>query len=163
MVGERVDGIALIVVGEEDADEFARASVALEARANRGMTQLRAKIGHHKGNAAIFIVDGVLISNIPGMLIQVLQIAELDACLALRVHLYHIAEQRRLVSRYAGGILLDEAQAALLFSNNQRMREDSGGSGVQPDLRQQRNLDLYFFRNIEEEASTPEGRMQRRI
>src|SRR6266700_5223783 len=56
MVRQGVDRETLIVIGEENADQFAHAAIALESCPDGLMCDFATKVCHHKGDAAIFII-----------------------------------------------------------------------------------------------------------
>ena len=77
VVGERVDGETLVVVGEEDSHQFGGAAIASEPRANAAERHLAAKLGHDKSDAAIALMHRVFVCDIPDVLSKILQVAKL--------------------------------------------------------------------------------------
>src|SRR4051794_30654275 len=151
------------MVGEEDAHQFSDAAIATEGRANVCEIHPAAKIGQHPGRAAIFFVDGIFVGNVPYIQAQVLHVAELNASRVLRVHFNDVIQEGWSLVIEGRVVLVHEAYAALIFCNDQRMREGGRSGRVNPDLCQDRLLDLYAFRDVEENAATPECRVQGRV
>src|SRR5579885_2581342 len=56
VIGERVDGETLIMVGEEDAYQLGGAAIASESRADAAKRYLAAQLGHDKGYAAVILM-----------------------------------------------------------------------------------------------------------
>ncbi len=93
MVRERVERVALIVVGKEDTHQFTHAAITGQANTSIGKHYPAAEVSQHPGSAAILFMDGILIRNVPDVKPEVLQIAEFDMCRVLDVHLDHTIQQ----------------------------------------------------------------------
>ena len=138
----------LIVISEEHTDQFSGAAIAAHSRADVGESYLAAEIGHDPGDAGVFRVDGVLIGDVPDVLAKVLHVAKLDAGLVLRVDLNDIVQERGALILEGRVVFGNEANAALLFSNDKDMRKGGRGRRVDPDLRENWLLDLYTLGDV---------------
>ena len=78
MIREGMDGVALILISKEKADQFCCTSIAVQTCTNRFKIDLAAQIGDHKGHATIIFMDRVLVGNVPYIAAKILQIAKLN-------------------------------------------------------------------------------------
>ena len=108
MVGQRIDGETLVMVGKEDADKFARATIALESRANIGDIHLATQFGKHKGDTGILSENRVFVGDVPDVLPKLLQVAELNTCRVLCIYFDNIIEQGSLFAFDTRTVFRDE-------------------------------------------------------
>ena len=145
------------MVREEYTDQFGNAAITAHGRANVRKRHLTAKISHHPGNAGVLLVNSVLVGDVPDVQAQVLHVAELNTSLVLREDLDDIVQDRGLLILKGRVVFGDKTHAALLISNDQRMHKVGRSRRINPDLREDRLLDLHALWNVEEDAATPEG------
>src|SRR5579875_3529050 len=103
-------------------------------------------------------MDRILMHDAPDIAAQVLEARELDTCPILGKDLDHRAQQGRLLALEGRGILFHIARAAQLISDNQSMGKGRRRWRIEPDLSQNRFLDLYATWDIEEDPAAPKGR-----